>query len=140
MNNADPPVDKPIKANKADCITRQKSITLSITQNSTCTASDLRAALGQSWKCPSYSFGLAPLLQEVITALLPGEAVGCWSTVSYGCYSKDASELSAPPVTREMATEDKQQFRNFHAKAKNLRVIIIDDSTGEELMNKRIYD
>lgn len=140
MNNADPPVDKPIKANKADCITRQKSVKLYITQNSTCTATDLRMALGYSWGNVKAQSGIAPILLDVITALLPGEAIGCWPTVSYGCVSKKASKLDVPAVTHETATRDKQQFRNFPAKAKNLRVIIVDDNTGEELMNKRVYN
>lgn len=142
MNNADPPVDKPIKVTKDDCITRQKVITLSLTHNSTCTAADLRRAMGHSWTSVNThnSSGMAPLIMDVITALLPGKAVGCWPTVSYGCCSKDASKLGVPAVTREMATEDKAQFHDFSDKVKNLRVIIVDDNTGEELMNKRVYN
>ncbi len=141
MNNADPPVVKPIKSKKADCFTTQKVITLSITHNSTCKASDLRGAVGRHYKhssWPGLSCGLAPALVKIISALLPGEAVGCWTTVSYGCMGKNASTLDRPAVSREQATQDLEDFQGFPEKAKNLRVVVIDEDTGRELMNEKV--
>lgn len=142
MNNAELKIVKSIKAKKADCLTTQKVITLSITHNSTCKASDLREALGHvyttSWSGAIQ--GLVPALIKVISALLPGEAVGCWTTVSYGCAGKEASTLDRPAVSREQATQDLEDFQGFPEKAKNLRVIVIDEDTGKELMNEKVFN
>ncbi len=140
MNNTDTPVQKPkpIKASKADCLTTQKAVTLNITHNSVGTAADLRDAIGGGWS--SHSWGLAPLIIKVMSAMLPGEASKCWATVSYSCGSKAAADLGAPPVTREEATQIKKDFRSFSDNVKNLRVIVIDEDTGEEIMNTKVTD
>lgn len=141
MNNEDPPVVKPIKSKKSDCLTTQKSITLSITHKSTCKAADLREAIGNSYADASWQgarYGLAPALVKIISALLPGEAVGCWTTVSYGGIGREAAVLVQPAVSREQATQDLKDFQGFPEKAKNLRFIVIDEDTGKELMNEKV--
>jgi len=127
---------KPIKATKTDCLTTQKYVTLHITHNAVGTAADLREAIGSAWV--NYQWGLAPLILKIISAMLPGEATGAYATVSYGCGSKAAANLGAPPIPREEASQIRQDFRSFSDNAKNLRVIVIDENTGKEIMNTKV--
>ena len=141
MSNTNPPVVKPISANKSDCQTTQKSITLRITHNSTGKAADLRHALGNYWSAPAFAYlghGLTPIIVKLITALLPGEATHGSSTVSYGCINREDSVLNRPTVSRDQATQDRKDFQGFPEKVKRLRVIVIDEDTGKELMNEKV--